>query len=77
MSTEQQTLARDVIERLVTPERTRALVNVTELHALHRDPDRVDAVLEHLTTMRLVVVEPGIAGADPTAELVHESLIDR
>ena len=73
----QQSLARAVLERLVTPERTRALVSVTELHALDRDRERVDGIVQHLTAMRLVVIERGADGADPTVELVHESLIDR
>jgi serine/threonine protein kinase len=77
MSSARQALARAVLERLVTPERTRALVSMTELRALHRDPDAVDAVLQHLVAMRLLVVERGAEGADQTVELVHESLIDR
>jgi WD40 repeat protein/serine/threonine protein kinase len=77
MSATQQALARSVLERLVTPERTRAVVSVAELHALRGDPGVVDGVLQHLTAMRLVVIERGSDGADPTVELVHESLIDR
>jgi WD40 repeat protein len=76
MSAAQQGLARAVLERLVTPERTRALVSGAELHALHRDPAQVDDIVQHLAATRLVVVERGEA-ADPTVELVHESLIDR
>jgi serine/threonine protein kinase len=77
MSSQQQALARAVFERLVTPERTRALVSVAELRALHRDPDAVDALIQHLAAMRLVVIESGAEGADHTVELVHESLIAR
>jgi WD40 repeat protein/serine/threonine protein kinase len=77
MSSAQQTLVRAVLERLVTPERTRALVSMAELHALHRDPDAVDEIVQHLAAMRLVVIERGAEGAERTAELVHESLIDR
>src|SRR5262249_5087320 len=76
MSAAQQALARAVFEHLVTPERTRAPVSAAELHALHRDPAQVDDLVQHLAAMRLVVVERS-EGADPTVELVHESLIDR
>jgi WD40 repeat protein/serine/threonine protein kinase len=77
MSSARQALARAVLERLVTPERTRALVSVAELHALHRDPDLVDDIVQHLAAMRLVVTERGAEGAEHTVELVHESLVDR
>jgi WD40 repeat protein/serine/threonine protein kinase len=77
MSPAQTALARAVLERLVTPERTRALVSVSELHALHREPERVDDIVQHLAAMRLVVVERGAEDAGRTVELVHESLIDR
>jgi WD40 repeat protein len=77
MSPAQKALARAVFERLVTPERTRALVGMTELRALHRDPDAVDDVVQLLVAMRLLVVERGAEGAERTVELVHESLIDR
>jgi len=77
MSAAQQALARAVLERLVTPERTRALVSVVDLHALHRDAALVDDLVQHLAAMRLVVIEGGAEGAEPTVELVHESLIDR
>ncbi len=77
MSSARLALARTVLERLVTPERTRALVSMTELCTLHRDPDAVDDVLQHLVAMRLLVVERAAEGADQIVELVHESLIDR
>jgi serine/threonine protein kinase len=77
MSSARQALARAVFERLVTPERTRALLSVAELRALHRDPDTVDDIVQHLAAMRLVVIERGDEGEDHVVELVHESLIDR
>jgi WD40 repeat protein len=77
ISAEQQALARAVLERLVTPERTRAVVSTAELHALHGDPELVDGVLQHLVALRLVVIERGSGGGDAMVELVHESLIDR
>jgi serine/threonine protein kinase len=77
MSKAQQALARAVLERLVTPERTRAVVSVTELRALHGDPGAVDHVVQHLATMRLLVIARDADGADHAVELVHESLLDR
>jgi serine/threonine protein kinase len=77
MPSAQQTMARAVLERLVTPERTRALVSVAEMHALHHDAGTVDDVIQHLAAMRLLVIERGAEGTDQTVELVHESLIDR
>ncbi len=76
MSSPRQALARVVLERLVTPERTRALVSLDERDALGPDPEAVDALVQHLATMRLVVIERGAEGGH-TVELVHESLIDR
>ena len=70
-------LTRAVIERLVTPERTRALVSMSDLHALDtEDPDAVEIVVQELAAMRLVVIEPGASGDGSTVELVHESLIE-
>ena len=77
MSAAQQPLVRAVLERLVTPERTRALVSATELRALRRDPALVDDIVQHLAAMRLVVIERGTEDPDASVELVHESLIDR
>jgi eukaryotic-like serine/threonine-protein kinase len=77
MSSPRQALARAVLERLVTPERTRALVGVSELGALHPDAGAVEDVIQHLAAMRLVVIDDGDEGGDRTVELVHESLIDR
>jgi serine/threonine protein kinase len=76
MPSEEQTMARTVLERLVTPERTRALVSMAELCSLDGSVDMVEHVVQHLAAMRLLVIERD-EGADRTVELVHESLIDR
>src|SRR5262249_6940124 len=47
----QQALVRAVLERLVTPERTRAPVSATELRALRPDPALVDDIVQHLAAM--------------------------
>ena len=72
-----QAVARSVFERLVTPERTRALVSVAELHTLHADVATVDEIIQHLTVMRLLVIERGERSDERMVELVHESLIER
>jgi serine/threonine protein kinase len=76
MPSGEQAMARAVLERLVTPERTRALVSMAELCSLDADVDTVEHVVQHLAAMRLLVIERD-EGADRTVELVHESLIDR
>jgi len=77
MSSVRQSLAQAVFERLVTPERTRAIVGEAELRALHQDPDAVDDLVQHLAATRLVVIERGAEDEGHTVELVHESLIER
>ncbi|HEX3475799.1 MAG TPA: protein kinase [Kofleriaceae bacterium] len=77
LSASRQALAQSLLMCLVTSERTRAVVSVTELRALRRDPEQVDHLLQHLTAMRLLVIERASDDGDATVELVHESLIDR
>jgi serine/threonine protein kinase len=61
---------RAVFQRLVTPERTRALADVAELRQL----GEVDAVIDHLVAARLLVVQ-SVGESGGTVEIVHESLI--
>ena len=75
-----QQLARAVLLRLVTPERTRAVVPVSELSDLSDlgpDAAAVQHLVDHLVSARLLVVQSsdGEAGAGATVEIVHESLI--
>ncbi|WP_437736069.1 nSTAND1 domain-containing NTPase [Sorangium sp. So ce1335] len=82
LPTREQRLARAVFLRLVTPERTRAVVSLDELCELAQDgDDRADdgiaRVVQHLASARLVLIEPGDEREGTTVELVHESLIDR
>ncbi len=67
---------RAIFERLVTPERTRAVVSLGELRELPGDPDDIERLIHRLVAARLLIVEAR-AGDDRTAELVHESLIER
>jgi serine/threonine protein kinase len=76
-----QLLARALFLRLVTPERTRALVPVAELHELAGqgvDPASIPRLVDHLVGARLLVVQGGDgegAARGATVEIVHESLI--
>ncbi len=82
-------LAKALLLRLVTPERTRAMVTLDELSELVAQPAEraaLSQLLDRLVHARLLVVQTGAgagatpeagAGATPgaTVELVHESLI--
>jgi hypothetical protein len=71
---EHQLLLRVIMTRLVTPEGTRAVVEVRELRTLSTDAHEVDHVLDQLVRARLVHVHTD-AEQVATAELVHEVLI--
>ncbi len=66
-------LAKALLLRLVTPERTRAVVSLDELRELTRDAFEVGALVDRLVQARLLVAQTG--GGAATAELVHESLV--
>jgi WD40 repeat protein/serine/threonine protein kinase len=81
LSAREQRLCREVFLRLVTPERTRAVVRLDELRGPGPEgeggPDggrAVEAVVQRLVDARLLSLEMG--GEDATVELVHESLIE-
>ncbi|MEM9487775.1 MAG: AAA family ATPase, partial [Myxococcota bacterium] len=80
---ERRRLARMVLQRLVTPEHTRAVVTLAELGELAAtDDDReaIAAVIEQLAEARLVAIEHRSddgEGGSATVELIHESLITR
>ena len=70
-----QVLARALLLRLITPERTRAIVSVNELYELSQTPQAVQSLLDHLVNARLIVVQTGDGSGAATAEIVHESLL--
>jgi len=79
-SPREQTLVRALFLRLVTSERTRAIVPVSELYELSPDPSEVHRVVDRLVRSRLLVGQTvastsGGTSAGGTVELVHESLI--
>jgi WD40 repeat protein/serine/threonine protein kinase len=76
LPSDQVSTAREILLRLVTPERTRRVVpRPVLLEGLTGEPA---SVLDRLVQERTVVVRKAAAGSDaPEVELVHESLIAR
>src|SRR5262249_33209873 len=77
----EQQLVRALFLRLVTPERTRAIVPVSELYELSPDPSEVHRVVDRLVRSRLLVGQTtntanAAASVGGTVEIVHESLIN-
>ncbi len=72
-----QVLARQVCLRLITPERTRAIVSLAELQEMSPQPGDVQRLVDHLVTARLLVSQTAADGSaqGSTVEIVHESLI--
>ncbi|HWO23476.1 MAG TPA: protein kinase [Kofleriaceae bacterium] len=76
----EQTLVRSLFLRLITPERTRAIVPVAELYELSPDHAELHRVVDRLVRSRLLVgqttaSESGGTTAGGSVEIVHESLI--
>ena len=76
MNANAQRLAQRIFRKLVTPERTRAIVELTELHELGGDRDELTRVIDQLVAARLLVVQTR-ADTGGSVELVHESLIEK
>jgi hypothetical protein len=70
-----QGLVRAIFLRLVTPERTRAIVSVSELIELAQDPGEIQRLIEHLVFARLLVTQTGETQGGASVEIVHESLL--
>jgi flagellar basal body-associated protein FliL len=68
-------LVRSVLLRLVTPDRTRAIVSLEDLRELSKSPAEVQRVVDQLVQARLLVVQNGSGSSGATVEIVHESLI--
>ncbi|WNG63109.1 protein kinase [Archangium gephyra] len=75
MSNAERILVRAVFLRLVTPERTRAIVSVDELRELTKDSGEMSRLIDHLVQARLLVVQTGGGATGATVEIVHESLL--
>ncbi len=72
-----QGLARQVFLRLITPERTRAIVSLAELQELAPGTGDIQRLVDHLVAARLLVSNTAADGSaqGSTVEIVHESLI--
>src|SRR5262249_29746125 len=68
-------LVRAILLRLVTPERTRAIVPMQELLELSREYGEVQRLVDQMVDARLLVVETVEGGKGSTCEIVHESLV--
>ncbi|HEY4245187.1 MAG TPA: protein kinase [Kofleriaceae bacterium] len=68
-------LVRAILLRLVTPERTRAIVPMTELRELSREVGEVQQLVDRMVDARLLVVQTLEGGKGSTVEIVHESLV--
>jgi len=74
---EEQALAHDLLEELVTSERTKKVETLTELRtALNADPAILDAVVEKLVRARLLRSIERSDTPERAYELAHEYLID-
>jgi len=68
-------LVRAILLRLVTPERTRAIVPMSELLELSREVGEVQRLVDEMVNARLLVVQVLDGGKGSTVEIVHESLV--
>ncbi|HWO23037.1 MAG TPA: protein kinase [Kofleriaceae bacterium] len=68
-------LARAILLRLVTAERTRAIVPLTELRELSREVGEVQQLIDQMVDARLLVVQTLEGAKGSTVEIVHESLV--
>ncbi len=71
-----QNLVRAIFLRLVTPDRTRAIVSIRELLDLTDNPGEVQRTIDHLVHARLLVVQSNDAQVGASVEIVHESLLN-
>jgi len=74
---QQAPLVRTILLRLVTPERTRAIVPLAELFGLSAEEGAVQWLIDRLVDARLLVVQTLEGSEGATVELVHESLVNR
>lgn len=77
LSALEQRYCRAIFLRLVTPERTRAIVAMRELAELADDVPTVEAVVQYLCDARLLLLDTDDEPGSAKIELVHESLIER
>ncbi|HET9625466.1 MAG TPA: protein kinase [Kofleriaceae bacterium] len=68
-------LIRALLLRLVTAERTRAIVPIEELRELSREVGEIQRLIDQMVDARLLVVQTAEGGKATTVEIVHESLV--
>jgi hypothetical protein len=68
-------LIRALLLRLVTAERTRAVVPISELRELSREVGEIQRLIDQMVDARLLVVQTLEGGKGSTVEIVHESLV--
>lgn len=77
LSLADQRLCQAMFLRLVTPERTRAIVHLADLSSLAAEPLAAETLIQHLCGARLLLLENAGDHGAVTVEIVHESLIER
>ncbi|MGN6110120.1 MAG: nSTAND1 domain-containing NTPase, partial [Kofleriaceae bacterium] len=75
LGTQKAALIRAILLRLVSPERTRAIVPIDELRELSREVGEVQRLIDQMVDARLLVVQTLEGGKGSTVEIVHESLV--
>ncbi len=75
MTAKEQRLARGIFSRLVTPEKTRAVLHWDEILSISGDTSSIEQVVQHLADARLLLIEASREHQPRTVELAHESLI--
>jgi hypothetical protein len=68
-------LIRALLLRLVTAERTRAIVPINELRELSREVGEIQRLIDQMVDARLLVVQTLEGGKGSTVEIIHESLV--
>lgn len=66
-----------IFQRLVTPERTRAVADLHGLTTLGDDSAAMESIVHQLAAARLLQVDTYTKKTRVCVELVHESLIER
>ena len=77
MSSPMQKLTQRVFRQLVTPERTRAIIEIADLYQLSSSHEEITRVIDLLVAARLLMVQNRGDASGGSVEIVHESLIDR
>jgi hypothetical protein len=78
MSPQDRNATRQLFQRLVTPEGTRAVLSLGEIRGLFQRSRHADRILSILTEARLLTIQTlGEEAEEARVEIVHESLINR